>query len=332
MNILFYCPLKFDLNSNNLISIGGIETLNYELTMELAKNNHNIYLATDCDRVIKKHKITNLPLHEVLSHSNNYEFNIIVSSNEPKIFNYYQKTKNILWMHNTLSMDKAFRKKKLLSILKNKITTIFVSKYLKMNTSNFFLFDRKVVIPNFLSNKFLIKKLNFKRDPIFVWSVQRERGLPETINMWIKDIYPFNKKCKLFIYGINQNKYKYDKKIYRNKNIYFFGRTSKTKLKSIYQKSLAMICLGYDETFCLNALEANACGLPILTFCKTALKDYSKNNLNSYSLSSFNDLSKKILLLSNSKINKKIISDSYKYSKKYHISKIKKNWLDLFKS
>ena len=30
-----------------------------------------------------------------------------------------------------------------------------------------------------------------------------------------------------------------------------------------------MICLGYDETFCLNALEANACGLPILTFCKT---------------------------------------------------------------
>ena len=178
MNILFYCPLKFDLNSNNLMSIGGIETLNFELTKELAKNNHNIYLATDCDKIIKKHRVTNLPIHEVLSHNNGYKFHIIVSSNESKIFNYYQKTENILWMHNTLSIDKAFRKNKLLSILKNKITAIFVSDYLKKNTSNFFLFNKKLVIPNFLSNKFLINKLNFKRDPIFVWSVQREKGLP----------------------------------------------------------------------------------------------------------------------------------------------------------
>ena len=42
-----------------------------------------------------------------------------------------------------------------------------------------------------------------------------------------------------------------------------------------------MICLGYDETFCLNALEANSCGLPIITFAKTALKDYSIPNYNS---------------------------------------------------
>ena len=39
-----------------------------------------------------------------------------------------------------------------------------------------------------------------------------------------------------------------------------------------------MICLGYDETFCLNALKANSCGLPIFTFGKTALNELILNN------------------------------------------------------
>ena len=59
-----------------------------------------------------------------------------------------------------------------------------------------------------------------------------------------------------------------------------------------------MICLGYDETFCLNALEANSCGLPIITFGKTALKDYSISNYNSIIAKNFNDLENKIMLIS----------------------------------
>lgn len=57
-----------------------------------------------------------------------------------------------------------------------------------------------------------------------------------------------------------------------------------------------MICLGYDETFCLNALEANSCGLPIITFAKTALKDYSKHNYNSIIAKDFHDIEKKNFL------------------------------------
>ena len=34
-----------------------------------------------------------------------------------------------------------------------------------------------------------------------------------------------------------------------------------------------MICLGYDETFCLNAIEAMKMGLPVISLGKTALKD-----------------------------------------------------------
>ena len=92
-----------------------------------------------------------------------------------------------------------------------------------------------------------------------------------------------------------------------------------------------MICLGYDETFCLNALEANSCGLPILTLGKTSLKDLIINNKNGFFVDSFDALSNKILELSNSKINKNIINYCYNYSKNFYLDKIISKWLQVIK-
>ena len=213
--------------------------------------------------------------------------------------------------------------------MRNKITVVFVSHYLKNITSKLYLFNKRTVIKNFLSRNFQIKKLNYNRKKIIVWSVQRNVGLNETIQMWINKVYPYNPKLKFYIYGIDKNKYKSEIKYLNKKNIYFFGRIKKNELKKIYSKSLGMICLGYDETFCLNALEANACGLPLLTFGKTALKDYAINNFNSYIIKDYDDLSKKIHSISNKKINKKIIINSFNKSKEYRLNLIVKSWIRL---
>ena len=95
-----------------------------------------------------------------------------------------------------------------------------------------------------------------------------------------------------------------------------------------------MICLGYDETFCLNALEANSCGLPIITFGKTALKKYSISNYNSIIAKNFDDLENKIFyLLSLNKYKKnKLIKDSFNHSKKFRLSIISKQWVKLLKT
>tara|TARA_A100001011_G_scaffold326611_1_gene350251 strand:- start:245 stop:403 length:159 start_codon:yes stop_codon:yes gene_type:complete len=50
MNILFYCPFKFSLDSNKISSLGGIETLNIELSKEMAKKKNKIFLATYCKK------------------------------------------------------------------------------------------------------------------------------------------------------------------------------------------------------------------------------------------------------------------------------------------
>ena len=109
------------------------------------------------------------------------------------------------------------------------------------------------------------------------------------------------------------------------------GRVSKPVLRRSYNKSLAMICLGYDETFCLNALEANSCGLPVLTFGKTALNNFVINNHNGFVAKDYFDLSSIIIKMIN--LNKikhhKFINNSINTSRKYFLNKIISKWLKI---
>tara|TARA_B110000977_G_C11024909_1_gene472772 strand:+ start:256 stop:1263 length:1008 start_codon:yes stop_codon:yes gene_type:complete len=333
MNILLSCPSKFSLVSKNLKKLGGIESLNLELAKTLSKENINVTLATDCKKTIIKNKITNIPINKLKTNSKNFSFDSIVSSNDTSLYSYFKKSKKILWLHNKLQIEKAIRKKNFFPINYHRPHVVFVSNYLSNFTSSFFLFKKRFVISNFLSNFFIVKKMNFDRKKIFVWSVQRDKGLSELIEIWINKIYQRDKSVKLYIFGVNNKISKSKNTFLKSKNIFFFGRVSKSKLKSTYLNSLAMICLGYDETFCLNALEANSCGLPIITFGKTALKDYSISNYNSIIAKNFNDLENKIFYLSSLNKRKKdaLIKNSFNHSKKFRLNIISKLWIKLFK-
>jgi hypothetical protein len=333
MNILLSCPSKFNLESKNLKKLGGIESLNLELAKSLSKDKNNVTLATDCKKTIIKNKITNIPIYKLKNNAKNYSFDTIISSNDTSLYSYFKKSKKILWLHNKLQIEKSIRKKNFFSINYHRPYVVFVSNYLHNFTSNFLLFKKRFVISNFLSNSFIIKKMNFNRKKIFVWSVQRDRGLSELIEIWINKIYQKDKSVKLYIFGVNNKISKSKLAFLKSNNIFFYGRVSKLKLKKTYLNSLAMICLGYDETFCLNALEANSCGLPIITLGKTALKDYSISNYNSIIAKNFNDLENKIFyLLSLSKHKKNIlIRNSFNHSKKFRLNIIYKLWVKLFK-
>ena len=333
MNILLSCPSKFSLDSKNLKKLGGIESLNLELAKTLSQENINVTLATDCKKTIIKHKIINIPIDKLKANAKNFSFDSIVTSNDTSLFSYFKKSKKILWLHNKLQIEKAIRKKKFFPINYYRPHVVFVSRYLSNFTSSFLLFKKRFVISNFLSNFFIVKKMNFKRKKVFVWSVQRDKGLSELIEIWINKIYKRDKSVKLYIFGVNEKISKKKLIFLKSKNIFFYGRVSKTKLKNTYLNSLAMICLGYDETFCLNALEANSCGLPIITFGKTALKDYSISNYNSIIAKNFNDLEDKIFyLLSLSKRKKDtLIRNSFNHSKKFRINVISKLWVKTLK-
>jgi len=306
MKILLFVNTIQNFKNHN--SLGGIEILNYELYKYL-KKKHKIILS---NTLSKKILIVN--------------WDIVISSNDSRIFNQVKTKRKILWLHNKLQLEKAFRKKQLFSLLFNNIEAIFVSKYLKENTSRLYNFSKRTVIPNFLpsifeKNKFLKNKKNKKN--LFVWSVQRKLGLDELINVWKKKIYSLNSNCELHIFGVN---YKNNKLI--KYNIFCHGRIPRQKLLNFYEKSIGMICLGYDETFCLNAIEAMKIGLPIVSLGKTALNEIIEDKKNGYLIDNINNIDKPIFNLINLDTPGRDSLSKYciKFASNYNSNIIFKDW------
>ena len=305
--------MKILLNFSNKINnkkkfYGGIETLNENLFDRL-NNKKNIYVEKNL---------------------NSKFYDIVISSNDAKIFNKVQTNKKVLWIHNKLQIEKALRKKQFFPLIKHKLNAVFVSKYLESITSRIYRFNKRIIIPNFLDKKFENIKISLNRKPIVMWCVTRDKGLNEVIQLWKDHVIKKKPNAEFHIFGID--KYKKNKKLALN-NIFFHGKVSKKKLIKFYKKSICSICLGYDETFCLNAIESMSCGTPVLSFDRTSLKHLVKNNINGFKLNNFFELTKKInQLLHYDKLDRSsLIKSTYKFSKKYYFSKIKKKWMNIIK-
>lgn len=303
--LLFVNTVQGFKNSNNL---GGIEILNYELFNYL-KKKHDIILSNKISKKIL-----------------NVYWDIIISSNDARIFNQVKTKRKILWLHNKLQLEKAFRKKQLFSLLFNNIEAIFVSKYLNENTSRLYNFSKRTVIPNFLPSIFEKKKFSKNKKNkknLFVWSVQRKLGLDELINVWKKKIYSLNSNCELHIFGVN---YKNNKQI--KYNIFCHGKIPRQKLLNFYKKSIGMICLGYDETFCLNAIEAMKMGLPIVSLGKTALNEIIEDKKNGYLTDNIDNIDKPIFNLINLDTPSRDSLSKYcnKFASNYSSNIIFKHW------
>ncbi len=307
MKILIYVNTKQNLKTNKLL--GGVEILNYDLSNHLSKK-HNVVLTSTLDKKIKKIK-----------------WDIIISSNDAKIFNSVYSKRKILWLHNKLQIEKAFRKNQLFSLLFNNIEAVFVSKYLDNKTSKFYNFKKRLVIPNFLPKIYNNQKINIyktKRKKKLVWSVQRSKGLQDFINIWNLKINPLYPKAELHVFSINPNK----NTRYKKNNIFFHGRVQRKKLIDFYKQSSGMICLGYDETFCLNAIESMRMGLPVISLCETALKEIIKHNRNGFVVNSINKIDKtiiKLFNLSDARLNK-LSKSSITFAETYNSQKIFKKW------
>ena len=312
MKILLFVNTIQNFKNHN--SLGGIEILNYELYKYL-KKKHSIILSNSLSK-----KILTM------------NWDIVISSNDSRIFNQVKTKRKILWLHNKLQLEKAFRKKQLFSLLFNNIEAIFVSKYLNENTSRLYNFSKRTVIPNFLpnifeNNKFSKNKKNKKS--LFVWSVQRKLGLDELINVWKKKIYSLNSNCELHIFGVN---YKNNKLI--KYNIFCHGKIPRQKLLNFYKKSIGMICLGYDETFCLNAIEAMKVGLPVISLGKTALKEIIKDKINGYLIDNISDIDIPIKNLVNLDSYRRLSLSKYciKFASNYNSNIVFKDWEKLIYS
>ena len=313
MKILIYVNTKQSFHNTN--NLGGIEILNFDLYNYLNKHYETL-LTNSLTTKIKKTK-----------------WDIVISSNDSIVFDLVNAKRKILWLHNKLQIEKAFRKKQLFSILFNNIEAVFVSNYLNYKTTKLYGFKKRIVIPNFLPKIFENYK-NTKKSYLtkkrIVWSVQRERGLDKVIEIWINKVNVMAPKAELHIFVAN--KINVNKLI--KKNIFFHGKIPRDKLLDFYKKSIGMICLGYDETFCLNAIEAMKMGLPVISLGETALNELIINKKNGYKINNIENIYKPILNLIdlNSNQRNKISKSSIKFTKKFNSKYVFNKWNNLILS
>jgi len=320
LKILFLLNSINKINKNTLSHCGGIEFLNLFLAKLLVKKKNKIYIAIN-SKINKKFE--NINITHIDKIKNNH-FDVVINSNSVKNLNLFKKSKKIIWLHNKLQIEKAFRRGELFNIYKNKPNIVFVSKFLMANTSNLYPFKNKVIIPNGYDPLFKNKKKNIRKN-LIIWTNQRYKGLQNIINIFENSIEP-NSNSKLLIFGVDKNKKKLF--FYKSKKIFFFGRVSRKRLANYFKIAKVFLHPGFDETFCISALEASASGLPIITLGKSALKERVKNNYNGFIVKNYEDISLKILkLFNNTKTFNKMSKNAITYSKKYNWDKIILLWL-----
>jgi glycosyltransferase involved in cell wall biosynthesis len=230
-------------------------------------------------------------------------------------------------MHNELQIEKSLRKKEFLPIILNKPHVVFVSSYLKQLTTSLYPFKSKTIIPNGCSELFLNNKRNKNIKPIFIWTVKRDRGLDEIIDIWCQIIFKKLPLAELHVHGLNVPKKKNINIDYDKFNIKFFGVVSRGFLANKYKYSNAMLHPGYDETFCISALEALASGLPVITFNRTALAERVVNNVNGYIVETFEEMAAKAINLAVNKSQlSKLSNNACKSSKKYCWKNVALKW------
>ena len=327
MKLLFINNSLINLNNKNINKVGGIEHCNIELAQGLSRLGHEVTLVSKIKNKQKVKNITNLPFNYLTSIENNNLYDIVVSSNYSQAFKLKQKSIKVLWMHNELQIEKSLRKKEFLPIILNKPHVVFVSNYLKQLTTSLYPFKSKTIIPNGCSELFLNNKRNKNIEPIFIWTVKRDRGLDEIIDIWCQIIFKKLPLAELHVHGLNVPKKKNINIDYDKFNIKFFGVVSRGFLANKYKYSSAMLHPGYDETFCISALEALASGLPVITFNRTALAERVVNNVNGYIVETFEEMAAKAINLAANKSQlSKLSNNASKSSKKYCWKNVALKW------
>ena len=327
MKLLFINNSLINLNNKNINKVGGIEHCNIELAQSLSRLGQEVTLVSKIKKKQIVNNLTNLPFNYLTSIENKNLYDIVVSSNYSQVFKFKQKSIKVLWMHNELQIEKSLRKKEFLPIILNKPHVVFVSNYLKQLTTSLYPFKSKTIIPNGCSKLFLNNKRDKNIKLIFIWTVKRDRGLDKIIDIWCQIIFKKLPLAELHVHGLNVPRKQNINIDYDKFNIKFFGVVSRDFLANKYKYSTAMLHPGYDETFCISALEALASGLPVITFNRTALAERVVNNINGYRVATFEDMAAKAINLAANKSKLiKLSNNASKSSKKYCWNNVALKW------
>jgi len=152
-------------------------------------------------------------------------------------------------------------------------------------------FERRMIIPHGLTNAFLSDSPNKheSREKQVIFFSQPYRGFKEVVDIWMKFISKSDDKFKLKAYvgeiDLKEYNISYSHEELQENGLVLMPKVEKSTLITDLKNSRCMIYFGHrDETFCVAALEANAMGVPIITYGRGALSERVDDSFNGFQI------------------------------------------------
>lgn len=176
------------------------------------------------------------------------------------------------------------------------------------------------IVPHFVNIKISTKPIKKSNYFLFAGRFSQEKGIIPLLKM-----FSHLPKKNLIVIGDGPQKQAVDS-YKKYKNIKIINWLSKRQLYSYIQKSLAVIIpsLSY-EVMPLMPIESNILGTTVIVPKTEVFQEIIKNNVIFFEYENFDDLKKKVIELSNGKVNNDKNRKTYStFSPKNHYSSLKK--------
>jgi glycosyltransferase involved in cell wall biosynthesis len=271
--------------------LGGIETACLELSDALAARGHELTILGEPSSRRLARGISDTELAQM-------QGDALLVCNDMRLFNGGTFAQRILWIHNPLSFEKAFRKGQMLPIWSKRPAAVFGSASSRDSFPSVFTFASRTIIPLGVTQEFSHVTDQRSGPPRFAFVSQAQRGLKKTVETFGSIVRAQQEDAQLHVFGSTPSDIGISEERARAIGVYFHPRCGKDELAKVYAGTTALICIGAkDETFCLAAAEAQCAGVPVLTLGIGSLSERVSHGLNGLIASSFEELGQQALAL-----------------------------------
>lgn len=296
---LFLYVKKKNLSDNNIIAqnkfiylITKLSEIFLKKIFHFKSSNFHSYnlISTDIKKVIKKINPDIIQLHWI--GQNTISIKDFEKLNKPIIwrlsdmwpilktehYDLKKKNRNIFF-----DIDKhVFNLKK--KYFNQKIIYIAPSKWLKLKLEKSVITkkNKKFVIPNVIDTSFwkpirdksIKKKYNPQKKTVILFGATLINDPRKGFDFFLKSLKFIDLDYQINIFGhINDKKFR--KKIMNNKKINYLGNIDRnTDLRNIYSTSDLVVIPSLRDNSPNILFEANACGVPVVSFDGTGVKDF----------------------------------------------------------
>ena len=287
MRILFLdCTGRaFDGRTAREQALGGIETCTVNLAEALADAGANVTVATRSGAQSHVNGVDWRPFE----HIGTEQADVVIANNDARLFSHSQPALNsgalpLLWFHNPVGWARTLRKGRLGPILRHRPGAVFCGDVQAAHAPHLLPFRFRATLLHGIENVFL-EPLETRAPPspraLFVSAAHR--GLNETLQIWRARVPPTLPTATLDVFASEENlrRQTIDPERYENCGVLFRPPLAKSMLAQELASARLLLCPGAeDETFCLAAAEAQACGLPVVTRGTGALKERVRHERN----------------------------------------------------